>query len=114
MFTSKKVALAAVLAASSVCVQAADWPTWGGTPARNMISDEKGLPVELEPGKKKAGSDEIDLATTKNVAWVAKLGGQSYGTPSIAGGKVFVGTNNEFPRDEKHIGDRGVVMSFDE
>ena len=114
MFTSKKVALAAVLAASSVCVQAADWPTWGGTPARNMISEEKGLPVELEPGKKKAGSDEIDLATTKNVAWVAKLGGQSYGTPSIAGGKVFVGTNNEFPRDEKHIGDRGVVMSFDE
>jgi outer membrane protein assembly factor BamB len=113
-FTSKKVALVAVMAASSVCVQAADWPTWGGTAARNMISEEKGLPVELEPGKKKAGSDEIDLATTKNVSWVAKLGGQSYGTPSIAGGKVFVGTNNEFPRDEKHIGDRGVVMSFDE
>lgn len=93
---------------------AADWPTWGGTPDRNMISEEKGLPIEIEPGKKKPGSDEIDLATTKNVAWVAKLGGQSYGTPSIAGGRVVVGTNNEFPRDPKHIGDRGIVMAFDE
>jgi outer membrane protein assembly factor BamB len=107
-------ALAAILAASTATLPAADWPTWGGNETRNMVSEEKGLPVEIEPGKKKPGSDEIDLATTKNVAWVAKLGGQSYGTPSIASGKVFVGTNNEYPRDEKHIGDRGVVMAFDE
>src|SRR5687768_7277055 len=95
-------------------IQAADWPTWGGRPDRNMISEEKGLPVDLDPGKKKAGSDDIDLGTTKNVAWVAKLGSQSYGTPTISAGTVYVGTNNESPRDEKHIGDRGIVMAFEE
>ena len=53
----------------------ADWPRWGGTdPGRNMYSDEKGLPDRFEPGKPKAGSEEIDLATTKNVKWAAKLG----------------------------------------
>lgn len=103
-----------VLALAGTLVQAADWPTWGGRADRNMISEEKGLPVELDPGKKKPGSDEIDLTTTKNVAWVAKLGSQTYGTPSIAAGTVYVGTNNESPRNDKHIGDRGIVMAFDE
>lgn len=28
-------------------------------------------------------------------------------------GRVLVGTNNEFPRDSQHTGDRGVLMSFD-
>ena len=39
------------------------------------------------------------MATTKNCLWVAKLGSQSYGTPTIADGRVFVGTNNEAPRN---------------
>ena len=28
-------------------VQAQDWPEWGGTPARNMYSPAKGLPVSF-------------------------------------------------------------------
>ncbi len=59
-----------------------DWPMWGGTADRNMVSDMKGLPTEW------------DVATKKNVKWVAKLGSQSYGNPVVAGGMVFVGTNN--------------------
>lgn len=104
--------LLALLCASAL--PAADSPTWGGRPDRNMISEEKGLPVELNPGKKKTGSDDIDLSTTKNVAWVAKLGSQSYGTPNVSAGTVYVGTNNESPRNPKQIGDRGIVMAFDE
>jgi outer membrane protein assembly factor BamB len=54
------------------------------------------------------------MATTKNVKWVVKLGSQAYGNPTVAGGKVFVGTNNESPRDPKIVGDRGVLMCLDE
>jgi len=103
---------AALLAATSL--NAADWGQWGGRETRNMVSDEKGLPSTFVPGKKKAGSEDIDMTTTKNCLWVAKLGSQSYGTPSIAGGNVYVGTNNEAPRNPKIIGDRGVIMVFDE
>ena len=79
-----------------------DWPMWGGTPDRNMVSNMKGLPTEW------------DVKTKKNVKWVAELGSQSYGNPVVAGGMVFVGTNNEALRDPKQPGDRGVLMAFRE
>ena len=79
-----------------------DWPMWGGTPDRNMVSNMKGLPTEW------------DVKTKKNVKWVAELGSQSYGNPVVAGGMVFVGTNNEALRDPKQGGDRGVLMAFRE
>lgn len=102
------------ITAFSMMANAADWPQWGGTNNRNMISNETGLPIRFNPGKKKAGSEDIDMSTTENCLWVAKLGSQSYGTVSVAGGQVYVGTNNESPRNPKHQGDRGVVMVFDE
>lgn len=79
-----------------------DWPMWGGTPDRNMVSTMKGLPTEW------------DIKTKKNVKWVASLGSQSYGNPIVANGMVFVGTNNEGLRDPKQTGDRGVLMAFRE
>jgi outer membrane protein assembly factor BamB len=75
---------------------------WGGTPDRNMVSSMKGLPAEW------------DVKTKKNIKWVAELGSQSYGNPVVAGGMVFVGTNNESLRDPKQPGDRGVLMAFRE
>jgi outer membrane protein assembly factor BamB len=94
---------------------AEDWPQWGGTTwGRNMYSKEKGLPATFDPGKFKSGTEEVDLKTTKNVKWAAKLGSQSYGNVTVAGGKVFVGTNNDSPRDPAHQGDRSVLMVFDE
>ena len=45
---------------------------------------------------------------------MAELGSQSYGNPVVAGGMVFVGTNNELVRDPDQPGDRGVLMAFDE
>lgn len=94
---------------------ATDWPAWGGpTKGRNMYSAEKGLPDHFEPGKFKKGTEDVDMATTKNVKWVAKLGSQSYGNVTVAGGRVYVGTNNDSPRDPKHPGDRSIMMVFDE
>src|SRR6185503_9738349 len=97
-----------------VTAMAADWPQWGGTQHRNMYSPEKRLPAAINPGKFKQGTEEVDLKTTKNVRWVAKLGSQSYGNVTIAGGKVFVGTNNDNPRDPQHQTDRSIMMVFDE
>src|SRR6266550_7975639 len=77
-----------------------DWPMWGGTPDRNMVSNMKGLPTSW------------DVKTKKNVKWVAQLGSQSYGNPVVAGGQIYVGTNNEGLRDPKEPGDRGVLMAF--
>jgi len=36
---------------------------------------------------------EVDLQSTKNVKWVAKLGRRTTGSPVVSGGKVFIGTN---------------------
>src|SRR5688572_31918762 len=91
---------ALILAASSAL--SADWPMWGGTPSRNMVSTMTGLPTAW------------DIKTGKNVKWVAELGSQSYGNPTVAEGVVLVGTNNEAMRAPKQGGDRGVVMAFRE
>ena len=79
-----------------------DWPMWGGTPDRNMVSPMKGLPTSW------------DVAAKKNVKWMAQLGSQSYGNPVVAGGQVYAGTNNELLRNPKEGGDRGVLMCFRE
>ena len=79
-----------------------DWPMWGGTPDRNMVSDMTGLPAEWDV---KAGT---------NIRWVADLGSQSYGNPVVSDGMVFIGTNNELLRDPEQTGDRGVLMAFRE
>ncbi|MCS7024487.1 MAG: PQQ-binding-like beta-propeller repeat protein [Bryobacteraceae bacterium] len=79
-----------------------DWPMWGGTPDRNMVSNAKGIVTRW------------DVAKKENVKWVAALGSQTYGNPVVAGGQVYVGTNNEGLRDPKQGGDRGVLMAFRE
>jgi outer membrane protein assembly factor BamB len=79
-----------------------DWPMWGGTPDRNMVSKMTGVPTSW------------DVKTKKNVKWVAELGSQSYGNPVVAEGVVLVGTNNESMKDPKQGGDRGVLMAFRE
>ena len=48
-----------------------DWPMWGGTADRNMVSTMKGLPTTW------------DVKAKKNVRWVAELGSQAYGNPGV-------------------------------
>ena len=79
-----------------------DTAMWGGSPGRNMVSTETGLPAEWDP------------ESGKNIKWTAQLGSQTYGNPVIIGGKIFVGTNNQAVRNPKLKGDRGVIMAFRE
>jgi len=67
-----------------------------------MVSEATGLPTDW------------DVRTGKNIKWVAALGSQSYGNPTVANGVVLIGTNNEATRDPNQAGDRGVVMAFAE
>jgi outer membrane protein assembly factor BamB len=82
-----------------------DLPLLGGTASRNMVNlTDKNVPNEwsVEKGKQ------------KNIKWVARLGDKAYGGPVVAGGRVFVGTNNSAPRDPAVKGPRGVLMCFRE
>lgn len=103
MFSMKFIVFAlSCMAASVLPALAADQPQWGQAWSRNMVSNERGLP------------DTFDPKTGQNIKWVAKLGTETHSTPIIAKGRVYIGTNNQEPRDPKHQGDRGVVMCFDE
>jgi outer membrane protein assembly factor BamB len=99
---------AAITAVSSLALIArsdpsnTDWPMWGGTPDRNMVSSMKGLPTSW------------DVKSKKNVKWVAELGSQAYGNPVVSNGVVLVGTNNEGMKDPAVKGDKGVLMAFRE
>ncbi len=95
-------------------IHAGDWPEWGGDPSRNMASDETEIVQSFTPGESSGKDEKVDLSTTENVKWVAKLGSQAYGNVTVADGRVFVGTNNEVPRDPKHTGDRGNIYCLDE
>jgi outer membrane protein assembly factor BamB len=82
--------------------RAADQPQWGQAWSRNMVSEETGLP------------DSFDPQSGRNIQWSAELGTETHSTPVVAGGRVYIGTNNGHPRDPAQQGDRGVLMCFDE
>ena len=75
---------------------------WGFTTERNMVSTEKNVPGKWDP------------ETGENIKWKVALGSQTYAGPVIHGGKIFMGTNNQAPRNPKLVGDRGVIMAFNE
>jgi outer membrane protein assembly factor BamB len=74
---------------------------FGNTPSRNMVSGETGVPESWDP------------SSGTNVLWTQPVGSQAYGGPTVANGKVYVGTNNEGVRNPAYEGDKGVLMAFD-
>src|SRR5262245_6212466 len=85
-----------------------DHTMFGGTTSRNMVNlTDKGVPEKIDPNG-------------QEVIWKSALGSRAYGGPTIASGKVFVGTNNEQPRNKRDVDkagdpiDRGILMCFDE
>ena len=81
----------------------ADWPMWGGSLSRNLVNPGvKDIPYEW------------DIETGRNVKWVEPIGTASYSSPVVAGGRIFLGTNNGRPRNPRITGDKGIVMCFRE
>ena len=120
---ASRIKMAAGLVAMALAVAAlaeppkavkSDLVMFGGTPARNMVNT-----VDREVAEKPNPRDGRALL------WKAELGSISYfGMPTIAGGKVFVGTNNNRPRNPRDTQndlkresdpiDKGILMCFDE
>lgn len=93
-----------------------DWPQWGGTRWRNNVSAVKNVPTQWNVGKFDRRTGEWDDSSAENIRWVANLGSQTYGNPVIAGGQVYVGTNNGagyVPRYPANV-DLGCLIAFDE
>ena len=82
--------------------RASDQPQWGQAWSRNMVSPEQGLPESFDP------------QSGRNIQWSAELGTETHSSPVVAGGRVYIGTNNGHPRDPAQHGDRGVLMCFEE
>jgi outer membrane protein assembly factor BamB len=98
-------------------IQASDWPAWGGSdPGRNMVSAETGLVQSFKPGEKSSKGAGMLPGTTENVRWVDKLGTFICGNPTVAGGRVYVGTDDATlqgdPRLKRTKG--GIVWCLDE
>jgi len=79
------------------------WPMWGGSLGRNLVNlRDHNVPTNW------------DLDKQTNILWVQDIGSRGYAGPVVADGKIFVGTNNEKPRDPNVQGDKGIIMCFEE
>jgi len=94
--------LVASLNVSLPQTRSADWPMWGGSADRNMVSSERNIPSEWDVGE------------GRNIKWVAKLGSYTYGSPVVADGKVYIGTNNSGELRPGIKGDKGVLVCLEE
>jgi outer membrane protein assembly factor BamB len=72
---------------------AADWPQWGGDNHRNMVSAERGLPDCFDTETNQRTGEGDGQQKPRNVKWVVRLGAYAYGNPTVADGRVFVGTS---------------------
>ena len=108
-------AVVAYYANNAVAEPTGDWPMWGGTPSRNNVPEATNIPSDWKIGE---FDDEgnWDRSTSKNIKWVAAVGSQTYGNPVVAGGRLYVGTNNgngylkRYPSDV----DLGCLVCLDE
>ncbi len=94
------------------------WTMYGGTVQRNMVNlIDRNIPATWQvPNPRK-------MQPGQGIKWAAELGSQSYGNPVIGGGKIFLGTNNNNPRNPRDTAlndgrkepvDKGVLMCFEE
>jgi hypothetical protein len=78
--------LTLLLTTGAAATLSADWPMWGGTPDRNMVSPHEGRCPRVgceDRQEREVGGRARDRSPTA--------------TRSVGGGVVLVGTNNELP-----------------
>ncbi|OHB78261.1 MAG: serine/threonine protein kinase [Planctomycetes bacterium RBG_16_64_10] len=94
---------------------AKDWSQWGGSPQRNNTPDGHEIPIDWNIGAFDRPTGQWQRDRARNIRWVAKLGSQTYGTPVVADGRVFVGTNNGSGRVRRYPPDvdLGCLLAFD-
>ena len=81
-----------------------DWPQWGGSSHRNNTPEGKNIPHHW------------NVASGENVLWKMPLGSQTHGTPAVANGTIFIGTNNANGYVKRYPSevDLGALIAFEE
>ena len=105
VLTAATLAIVASLTGSpdARAAESNDWPMWGGTSTRNMISPMTGLP------------ETWDVDSGEHVKWVSGLGSQTYGNPVVAGGMVYMwAPTTRGCTTRRSPGDKGVLLAFRE
>ena len=97
---------------------------FGGALNRNMVNLKDKVAKYPKEKPDWENPDEVKKWNEEWLLWKADLGSRAYGGPTVAGGKVFVGTNNERPRNTRDTKkgadgeveklDKGILMCFDE
>ena len=71
-----------------------DWPVLGRDKTRNAVSSEKQPPLDWHLGEFDRKTRQWVTDKARNIKWTARLGSQTFGTPVIADGHIYIGTNN--------------------
>ncbi|TWU07474.1 outer membrane protein assembly factor BamB family protein [Stieleria varia] len=77
-----------------------DWSQWGGSSLRNSVSPSKATFLKWSTSDK------------TNVIWYSALGKNTYASPVVAGGRVFIGTDNG--TELVAGGDKGLLACYSE
>ena|SRR5436190_2541459 len=97
-----RASFACLVLATASCANLDDWPMFGRDATRNAVS----------PGKNPPGDWSTKAGEMRNIAWIANVGDSSFGSPVVSDGLVWVGTNNQVPRDPACTVDASVLMCF--
>ena len=92
----------AVLLVTVTTLHAEDWPMLGRDRTRNPVSPEKGAPIEW------------DIKSGRNIKWTALLGSMAVADLIVSDGLIWIGSNNEPPRDPAMKKPAGVLLCFRE
>lgn len=116
MTTRRSMTLSLLLLFSATSAFADDQVLqWGGSPQRNNVSDDTGLPTEWDAGSYDYRARKWDDSEAVNLKWSTPLGSECYGQPVVTADKVLIATNNSeglverLPKEE----DLGVMLAFD-
>lgn len=90
------------LITGALSADAADWPTFGRDQTRNPVSREKNPPTDW------------DVTTGSNIRWSAETGINSFGTPVVADGLVWIGGHETRRRESAQGADAALLLCFRE
>ena len=77
-----------------------------------MVAEETGLPSSFHPGDRLRRNSRItfDAGTATNVRWIRQLGSNTYTSPVVADGRLFIGTNDDALEDGRIFPTEGGLL----
>jgi outer membrane protein assembly factor BamB/protein-L-isoaspartate O-methyltransferase len=99
------------IVAGGYAASADDWPMLGRSASHNAVSPERKSPKFWDPGTLDPKTGAWQKEKSRNIKWQAQLGSQTFGDPVVAGGLIWIGTNNGWG---DNVEDASVLACFRE